>query len=191
MADSPGIRALGIADSSHAEWCTVAGAVVRGDRVVDGAAYSTATVGGLDATDGICSIVDSLDREDLAVLMVGSVAPAWFNVIDLERLRETSGLPTVAVTFEESEGLEEPLREAFSGDELASRLERYRALPPRRAVRVNDETVFVRALGLEPAAAADLVRTFTPEGGRPEPIRVARELARAGAAYRARTLDRE
>lgn len=189
MADSPGIRALGIADSSRSQRCTLAGAVVRGDRVVDGAAFAAATVGGLDATDGILSIVRELDREDIAVLAVGTVAPAWFNLLDLDRLRAETGLPTIAVTFEESEGLEPALEDAFSGDELAARLDRYRALPPRRPVTVNDDTVYVRAVGLDPSAAADYVRTFTPEGGRPEPIRVARELARAAAEYGVRIPD--
>ncbi|PSQ33541.1 DUF99 domain-containing protein, partial [Halobacteriales archaeon SW_12_69_24] len=49
----------------------------------------------------------------------------------------------------------------------------------RRPVTVNDERVFVRAVGCEEDEAADVVRAFTPEGGRPEPLRVARLAARA------------
>ena len=48
---------------------------------------------------------------------------------------------------------------------------------------VDDETVFVRAVGLEDDAARDVVRGFTPEGGRPEPVRVARVAARAVDAF--------
>lgn len=189
MTDSPGIRALGVADSARPDWSSLAGAVVRGDRVFDGASFATATVGGLDATDGVLSIVEDVDREDLRVLLVGTIAPAWFNLIELDRLHAETGLPTIAVTFEESDGLEPALADAFSGDALEARLERYRALPARHAVTVNDETVYVRTVGLSTAEAATLVRTFTPEGGRPEPIRVARALARAGADYRARIVD--
>ncbi|MFC3959553.1 DUF99 family protein [Halovivax cerinus] len=187
MSDRRGRRALGIADSSVGDRCTLAGAVVRGDRVVDGAGFATATVGGLDATDAVLRIVTALDREDVASLVIGTIAPARFNVIDLSRLYEGVDGPTIAVTFDPSDGLEPAIRDSFSGDDRSERLERYRRLPPRRPVTVNDETVYVRALGASPAEAADIVRTFTPEGGRPEPIRVARQLARAGAAY----LDRE
>jgi len=64
---------------------------------------------------------------------------------------------------------------------------------------VNDERVFVRAVGAEvepkPEADADspelapnceaarIVRGHTPEGGRPEPLRVARLAARAGRTF--------
>ncbi|ELZ10828.1 hypothetical protein C479_08453 [Halovivax asiaticus JCM 14624] len=189
MPDPHGRRVLGIADSSRSAWCTLAGAVVRGDRVVDGASFATATVGGCDATDAVLRLVADLDRADIAALLLGTIAPAWYNVLDLERLHEETRLPTVAVTFEESDGLEQPLREAFSGEALAARLERYRSLPSRHAVTVGTETVYVRAVGCEPSDAETLVTSFTPVGGRPEPIRVARQLARAGAAYREQTLE--
>ncbi|WP_247730003.1 DUF99 family protein [Halovivax limisalsi] len=184
MTDKPGIRALGVAESTVDETCTVAGAVVRADRVVDGAAFASATVGGLDATDAVLSVVDELGREDLHVVLVGTVAPAWYNLLDLARLDAATDCPVVAVTFEGSSGLDAALREAFDGRALETRLRRYRALPPRTPCSVDGERVFVRALGVESAAACDLVRRFTPEGGRPEPIRVARTLARAGARYR-------
>jgi len=43
--------------------------------------------------------------------------------------------------------------------------------------------VFVRGVGLADDEAADVVRAFTPEGGRPEPLRVARLAARAADAW--------
>jgi hypothetical protein len=49
---------------------------------------------------------------------------------------------------------------------------------------VNDETVYVRAVGVDDETAAAVVRTFTPEGGRPEPLRVARLAARAARGWR-------
>ncbi|ELZ29115.1 hypothetical protein C475_02824, partial [Halosimplex carlsbadense 2-9-1] len=55
----------------------------------------------------------------------------------------------------------------------------YRRQPDRRPVELDDGTVYVRAAGLDADEAADVVRAFTPEGGRPEPLRVARLAARA------------
>ncbi|WP_312912622.1 DUF99 family protein [Natronosalvus caseinilyticus] len=199
----PGTRALGVAESYRpgADQSTLAGAVVRADRVLDGAIFDRCTVGGLDATEAIVSLVTSLDRPDVRVCFVGAVAPAWYNLLDLETIHDRTSVPVVAVTFEESDGLESGIREAFSGEALETRLERYRSLPPRRSVRLEGETgsdsagseemssdgaetVYVRAVGLDMDRAASFVRAFTPEGGRPEPIRVARTLARAGDAYR-------
>lgn len=179
----PGVRALGVAESFREDRSTLAGAVVRADRVVDGAAFASCTVGGLDATEAVETLWDAAGREDVRYLLVGAVAPAWYNLLDLERLQTSTERPVVAVTFEASDGLEDGLRDAFSGDELDARLALYRSLPPRRELRVNDETVYVRSVGLATDEAAAVVRTFTPEGGRPEPLRIARLLARAGREY--------
>ncbi|QLG48687.1 DUF99 family protein [Natrinema halophilum] len=181
----PGVRALGIAESYRTDRnrSTLAGAIVRADRVCDGLAYSACSVGGTDATDAVIELIDELNRPDVRYVLLGAIAPAWFNVLDPSRIHEAVDRPVLAVTFEGSAGLESSLRDAFSGPELTARLAIYRSLPGRRRLSVNDETVYVRAVGLEPAEANEIVRAFTPEGGRPEPIRVARLAARAADVY--------
>jgi len=178
-----GVRALGVAESFRGDSSTLAGAVVRADRVVDGLAFGRCTVGGHDATEAAVDLTDRLGREDARYLLVAGIAPAWFNVLDLYAIHESVERPVLSVTFEESDGLESAIEEAFEGEARARRLERYRAQPDRRAVRVNDETLFVRHVGCDESRAADVVRAFTPEGGRPEPVRVARLAARAGDDY--------
>ncbi|WP_318567546.1 DUF99 family protein [Salinigranum marinum] len=186
----PGVRAVGVAASDGAregDPSVLCGAVVRADRVADDFSFAACTVGGTDATTAIESIVADLDREDARYLLVSGVAPAWFNVVDLSRLADLTERPVLSVSFEESAGLEPALREAFDGDALDRRLGTYRALPPRRRVDVNDETVFVRAVGCDDDEAARLVRAFTPEGGRPEPLRVARLAARGARRWHERS----
>lgn len=179
-----GSRALGVAFSDDRTLSTCAGAVVRADRVVDGLAFATCTVGGLDATGAVVRLVDDLARPDVRWLLVAGVAPAWFNLIDLGELHAETGLPAVAVSFEESEGLESAIREQFDEEARERRLEVYGALPPRRDLCVGDDRVFVRSVGFDaPADSDEVVRAFTPEGGRPEPLRVARLAARAGRTY--------
>ncbi|KAB1192502.1 DUF99 family protein [Haloferax sp. MBLA0076] len=166
----------------HAE-SVLCGAVVRADRVVDGLAFETCTVGGDDATDAIASLSQSLGREDVRYVLVSGIAPAWFNLVDIDRLASTLDRPVLSVSFEESEGLEPALSEHFAGDEHARRLEIYRDAPPRRAVEVNGERVFVRAAGCDDDEAVRVLRAFTPTGGRPEPLRVARMAARAARQF--------
>ncbi|MFB1065887.1 DUF99 family protein [Natrinema sp. H-ect4] len=184
-----GVRALGIAESYRDDRTdgrprsTLAGAVVRADRVFDGLAYGSCRVGGTDATDAVIDLIDDLERPDVRYVLLGAIAPAWYNVLDLSTIHRAVERPVLAVTFEASGGLEAGLRDAFSGDELEARLESYRAVPERRELSVNGETVYVRCVGLEPADADEVVRAFTPAGGRPEPIRVAREAARAADSY--------
>lgn len=185
-----GTRALGVAESyaddgveSESVLC---GAVVRADRVVDGAAFGTCTVGGTDSTETIRRLFSDLGREDVRLVFVAGVAPAWFNVVDLRRLADAVDRPVLSVSFEESEGLASALSDQFSGDELDARLAVYESLPPRRPVVVGDDTVFVRGVGVDDEEAARIVRAYTPTGGRPEPLRVARLLARSGREWRER-----
>lgn len=180
----PGVRALGVAFSDGPDRSVVGGAVVRADRVVDGVVLDDCTVGGTDATAAVVRAFSTLDREDVRYLLVAGVAPAWFNLVALPAVHDAVDRPVIAVSFEVSEGLEGALREQFSGDALDERLSVYRSLPPRRETPVDDGSVYVRSVGCDEATADRVVRGFTPEGGRPEPVRVAREVARAGRVYR-------
>ena len=200
-----GARAVGVAesygagdegtaaDASHPDGddrgsrrtSTLAAVVARADRTVDGFAFGGCTVGGLDATDAVVDLVGRLGREDVQYVLVSGIAPAWYNVLDLRAIQRAVDRPLLSVSFEDSPGLEPALREAFEGEALDPRLSTYRRQPSRERLTVNDETVFVRAVGLDAGEARDVVRAFTPEGGRPEPIRVARLAARAADRWRA------
>jgi hypothetical protein len=190
----PGTRAVGIAESytgREGDRSTLGGVVTRADRTTDGFAFADCTVGGLDATDAVVAIYDALDREDVRYVFLAGVAPAWYNLLDLHAVRAAVDRPVLAVTFEASDGLDSGLRDAFDGDALAARLERYARLPDRVPVDVNGHTVYVRSVGLAEDApgVTELVRVFTPAGGRPEPLRVARLAARAADDWRHRDAD--
>lgn len=185
-----GVRALGVAESYRGETSILAGTVVTADRVVDGFAFETCTVGGLDATDAVLSIDDTLDREDVQYVFLSGIAPAWFNIFDLATIHEHTDRPVLAVSFEESDGLSDSIESGFEGRDRERRLERYKSQPPRERMVVNDEAVFVRSVGLEDQDPATVVKAFTPVGGRPEPLRVARLAARGVDRFRRRE-DRE
>lgn len=176
----PGSRALGVAVSGG----TVAGAVVRRDRVTDGFAFADCTVGGTDATAAVTDLLSTLAREDCRWITIAGVAPAWFNVIDLRTVHRAADRPIVAVSFEDSPGLGAAIRQEFDGRAARERLATYRSLPARHETRVGDRSLWLRVVGCDPARAVELVRAFTPDGqGRPEPLRVARLAARAGETY--------
>ncbi len=190
-----GSRTLGIAFSDGDRSSHLAGAVVRTDGTLDGLGFGACTVGGTDATDAVIRCFRSLGREDVRRVCCAGVAPAWFNLLDLERIHGAIDRPVLAVSYEESRGLEPALREAFAGDALETRLATYRRLPPRREVDRGDdaEPLFVRAVGMgdgnDPATndstndPAAVVRALTREGfRRPEPLRIA---SIAASAHRA------
>lgn len=78
-----GLRALGIAESySGRTSSTLAGVVMRKDLRIDGFCCGKVTVGGMDATSAVISMVQSLERRDLNVILLSGCVIAWFNVID-------------------------------------------------------------------------------------------------------------
>ena len=180
----PGVRALGIAESYREESSTLAGVVCRVSRVVDGFVFGSCTVGGTDATAAIVELFDRLDREDVRYVMLAGIAPAWYNVVDLAAVQNAADRPVLSVSFEESEGLADAIESEFDGEAAEHRLATYRELPERAPVTVDEETLYVRSVGIGDEEAAEVVRAFTPEGGRPEPLRVARQAARAGDEFR-------
>lgn len=181
----PGSRALGIAESYADDSSTLAGAVVTADGRPDAFVIGRCTVGGTDLTDSIIDLFERLDREDVRLLFVAGVALAWFNILDLDAVAASTDRPVIAVTFEESGGLESAIREAFEGADRADRLERYRALPPRQPVDLDDRRLYVRSAGCPTDRARALVETYTlEEAARPEPLRVAKLTARAVDEWR-------
>ncbi|SNZ11706.1 hypothetical protein SAMN06269185_1378 [Natronoarchaeum philippinense] len=184
----PGTRALGVAESydgsDEATDSTLAGAVVRADRVVDGVGFERCTVGGTDATESVRALTDRLAREDVRYVFLAGIALAWYNVADLHGVYEVVERPVLSVSFEESTGLDDAIAAAFDGAERERRLAIYRDQPPRHRVAVDGDDVYVRWVGTDEDTARRVVREFTPAGGRPEPLRVARLAARAGHEYR-------
>ena len=180
----PGVRALGVAESYGArtddgrpDRSTLAGVVCRADGTVDGFAFGSCTVGGLDSTEAAIDLHERLDREDVQYVLVAGVALAWYNLLDLTAVHEATDLPVIAVTFEDSDGLEPALADAFDGVALDRRLDRYRALPPRTEYGTDQGSLFLRSVGVDDPDV--VIDHFSRAGRRPEPVRVARQAARA------------
>ena len=180
-----GSRALGIAESYRDDdgTSTLGGAVVAADRTVDDFVFGRCTVGGLDSTDAVADCWRRLDRPDVRYLLLAGVAPAWYNLLDPYALEGAIDRPVVVVSFERSPGLEVPLREAFDGEALDRRLERYRSLPERRRITVDGRELFVRSVGIDPDRVATVLDAYT-HGRRPEPLAVAKRAAAAADAFR-------
>jgi endonuclease V-like protein UPF0215 family len=111
--------------------------------------------------------------------MLDGLIISMYNIIDGEQLNNTTGLPVIAITFEDSTGLEEHIRHHFL-EEAERKLEQYRKLGKRDLVRLKtDKLLYIRYWGLSLKGALNTLNAFTLQGSVPEPIRVAKLLARA------------
>jgi len=180
-ADKKGLRALGIAESfkkGEGERAVLAGVVMRGDLQIDGFAITTITVGGLDGTDGVLEIFRGLDRTDVNVVLLNGCVISLFNLVDIFKVFEKIKIPVICVTYEESEGLEKYFEEFEDSEE---RMEIYKRLGERTPVKLHTgHEVLVRCAGIEEERDVKaLLDRFTLQGAIPEPLKVARLLARS------------
>jgi hypothetical protein len=179
-----GIRALGIAESFRPtqKWSVLAGAVMRGDLVVDGFAIGKASVGGDDATSSISALYHKLRRNDVNLLMVSGCILSLYNIVDVDGLARRTELPVICLTYKETSGIEDAIARHFP-DRAEEKLAAYRRLGDRRRMTLRSgRTVFARISGMSDREALSIVDMFTLQGSVPEPVRMARLLARVLAA---------
>lgn len=180
------IRLLGVAESSQlgATTAVLAGVVMRADLIIDGMAWETATVSGMDASEAVVALVHRLGREDLGgILLHGSVI-AGYNVFDLKHIHDATRLPVMSVSQEPQSDLRAILQAKFPKDWQS----RWRIVeqngPLHSLLLPTSSTVFMQCHGTQAGTAGQLVKRFTTFGGIPEPLRVARLFARALTAPR-------
>ena len=177
-----GIRALGIAESfvkGVTQKSILAGVVMRADRIIDGFSFSLVTVGGVDATKQVIDLLETLHRQDINLLLLNGCVISWFNVVDLHRLYMAGSIPLICITYDDSDGLDQYFRELFPTT-WQQRLQTYRQNGERIPVTLKTgKTIFTRCLGLSLDEAKGALNKFTVFGAVPEPIRVARLLARS------------
>ncbi len=176
-----GVRVLGVAESFDRgqEHSVVVGVVMRGDLRVDGLGVCFPEVGGTDSTDRLLEMVERVSRPDIRAWMLGGSVISWFNVVDLNRLHEETGLPVISVTYQPSNGISKYLREYFPSD-WGTREQIIERNGTRRAVILRTGCrAYLNAVGLRLPDAVSLVNMFTLDGRVPEPIRLARVVASA------------
>jgi endonuclease V-like protein UPF0215 family len=176
------VRALGIAESfvkGMSERAILAGVVMRADKVVDGFGFAAATVGGMDATDKIIDLHETLGRDDINFILLNGCIISWYNVVDLHKVADETRLPLLCVTYEASEGLEKYFLELFP-DDGAYRVQVYHKNGSRTPITLHTgNTVYTRFINMTLDEAKGLLNKFTAHGAVPEPLRVARLLARS------------
>ena len=183
--EKKGIRVFGIAESFNKfdtrKKSTLAGVVMRRDLIIDGIAFGNATLKGNDSTENILSMFKSLKRDDVNCIMLDGLIISMYNIVDGELIQNKTGLPVIAITFEDSKGLEDNIRYHFP-DESKLKLEQYGKLGKRdRVMLKTGKPLFIRYWGLTLKRAVAILDSFTLQGSIPEPIRVTKLAARGVA----------
>jgi uncharacterized protein len=181
--EKKGLRVFGVAESfrKFSIKSTLAGVVMRRDLIIDGAIFGTATLKGNDSTENILYMFKSLKRDDINCIMLGGLIISMYNIIDGQLIQNETGLPVIGITFEDSKGIESNIRYHFA-DSFQLKLDQYAKLGRRDQVTLKTgKSLFIRYWGLTPKTAIRILNSFTLQGSIPEPIRIAKLVARASA----------
>ena len=177
-----GIRVLGISESfvkGISKHSILAGVIMRADMIVDGFTFSRVEVGGMDATQKIIEMHDGLNRRDINIVLLNGCVISWYNVIDLNHVVDAIGLPLVCVTYSDSKGLETFFKENFP-EGWQQRTDIYKRNGPRTPITLHTgHTIYARFLNVNKDETSRLLNKFTFHGAVPEPLRIARLLARS------------
>lgn len=164
---------------SGAKQSILGGVVMRADLIIDGMIYGETTVRGMDASDAVIAMVRHLSRDDLnGILLHGSVI-AGYNIVDLPRIHQKTQLPVISITKEPHEDLQNHLESTFPSDWKTRWKIACRNGPMQPLALNTKSTVFVQFVGCNWDTVKGVIQRLTRFGGVPEPIRIARLLARA------------
>jgi uncharacterized protein len=177
------IRALGIAESfrKDQEFSTLAGVVMRSDLVIDGFASTRLRLAGSDSTNSTIRLFKKLERNDVNAIIISGSVLSLYNVLDIDKIHKEVKIPVVALSFSKSRSnLVENIRTRFPDKVAKEKIRLLERLGNSSRVRlVTGYEVFVRNAGINEDLSKKLLDRFTLQGSVPEPVRVARLLAKS------------
>ncbi len=179
----PEIRVIGVDDgvfTPHVPgFVPVVGVVFRGGYWVEGVMHTEILVDGFDATEKIAEMIKASSHyKQLRVIMLNGVTFGGFNVVDMQELNASTGLPVIAVTRERPD-----LRSIRGALEHMSRSEeRWQMILDAGEVtevstRNRAEKIYLHTAGVSVGDAEAIVRLTSTRSNIPEALRVAHLIA--------------
>ena len=174
------IRLLGIDDSPFSfndKYANIIGVVMRGGSYIEGVLKEQVSVDGEDATYICLNMIENTrHKEQIKAVLLDGVALGGFNVVDIEELNLSTGLPVITVTRDEPdfEKIKQALIKKFPDWE-----ERWDILTKGdlHKVKTSHNPIFVKCSGISLEETKEIIKLSTIRGVVPEPIRVAHLIA--------------
>lgn len=173
-------RILGIDDSNftrNEDKVLVVGALLRGGFWIDGVVSTYIERDGLDATEKISEMIISARYKDLRAIMLKGITLAGFNLVDIEKLNEKTGLPVIVVMrkMPDIKSIEKALTNL---DQIEKRLEIIKNAGQIYSGKVREKSdIFFQFKGIEESDARELIRISSMHSHIPEPLRVSHIIA--------------
>ena len=174
------LRILGIDDGSFTPrkvgLATIIGLVFRGGLWIDGAMKTDVEIDGLDATNKICSMIKSSPHYDqLRVIMLNGLTFAGFNIVNIKRVFESTGLPVIVLTKKKPNI--NKVKNALK--KLSNSEERWKTIQEAGDIAKLDvrRSVYMQLAGISRDDAEKIYKISCTRNDFPEPLNVAHVIA--------------
>ncbi len=178
------IRILAIDDGPFnfgEEKARVVGVVMRLPSYLEGVMTSEVEIDGLDSTDSILEMIArSRYMDGVKLILLDGAALGGFNVVDVNRIHNETGLPVATVTRDRPDyaEIEKALRKHFEDWEARLTMMKSTELDE---FETEHTPIFVGRIGIERNELAEMLAASTVQGALPEALRVAHLIATAMA----------
>lgn len=182
------IRTIGFDDGSFESnsddrTCLV-GVVMRGGDWIDGVLVDDVEIDGKDVTSTIIEMIEnSRHKEQLRVILTSGITFGGFNVLDIDKVYEETGLPIIVISRDrpDMESVKKALKNLPDWEERWEKLVSAGDIFPVERVGSENKksTVFIQFRGMSLEDAEELVRLVSTRSSIPEPIRLAHLIATA------------
>ena len=173
-------RVIGFDDSPFTfedETVLLVGVLMRLPNYIEGVVSTRVDVDGVDSTDAIAECISHKFHSQPEAIMVDGAAVGGFNIIDLEELWKTTGIPVISITRDPPDvtSMETALKKHFRDWE-----KRLGIVSKNRLFEVNTghKPLHVSAWGLTEEEAKLLIGANIVRGAIPECLRIAHIIAR-------------
>jgi hypothetical protein len=157
----------------------IIGTVFRGGSWMDGVVTSEIEIDGLDSTRKLIRAVNGTPhKKQLKVIMLDGITFGGFNIVDLGKLNDETGLPVIAVVREKPDldSIRSALRKFDDSDrrwKLIEKAGELNSLDVRNPKTGKIKKIWFQNRGIEADAARSVIRISSTRSFIPEPLRVA------------------
>ena len=178
----PEIRIIGWDDAPFTfkdEYTLLVGVVCRGGVQIDGVITTKIRVDGSDATDKISKAINnSSHKEQLRVIMLDGITFGGFNVVDVKKLHEKTGLPVIVVIGEkpDMESIRKSLSKFKDSEKRWKLMEQagdVRKFEVKNKVLMGRKSIYYQNAGIDDYTSEKIINITSLNSVIPEPVRTA------------------
>ncbi|MBI5061231.1 MAG: DUF99 family protein [Candidatus Aenigmarchaeota archaeon] len=149
------------------------GAIFRGAEFMDGMLSAKIIKDGMDATEKISgAITKSRHYDQLSVIMTDGITFGGFNILDIKRLHESTGLPVIAIQRRQPD-MKKFLSALYAFEDSAVR----KQIVEKAGKFRKFKKIYYQAAGIENKQCENILALTCIRSDIPEPLRVAHLIA--------------